>query len=142
MCLSVAQESAPQALAYAENFIGDSCVAMNLLEEAAATVSEMVHAKETAQNPPIRDMRAYLYRTFLRRIGEEQRNQARLQEALENDLRFGETMSVEARVGTKLVLKQVLSMCDRQTSMSPKNTLLPLSSGRSSNRDLLSFPPV
>ena len=113
--LSVAQEMAPQALAYAENFIGDPCVAMNLLEEAAATVSEAVRAKETARIPPIRDMRAYLYRAFLRRIGEEERSEARLQEALEDDLRLGETMSIEARVETKLVLKQILSMCDRKT---------------------------
>src|SRR5271167_696433 len=71
--LSVAQEMAPQALAYAENFIGDPCVAMNLLEEAAATVSEAARAKETSRIPPMRDMRAYLYRAFLRRIGEEER---------------------------------------------------------------------
>jgi len=95
--LSVAQAMAPQALAYAQNFIGDPCVAMNLLEEAAATVSEAIRAKETAQIPPIRDMRAYLYRAFLRRIGEEERNQVRLHEALEDDLRFGETTSVEAK---------------------------------------------
>jgi tetratricopeptide (TPR) repeat protein len=112
---TVAQEIAPQALAYAENFIGDPCVAMNLLEEAAATVSEVVRAKETARIPPIRDMRAYLYRAFLRRIGEEERSEVRLQKALEDDLRLGETMSIEARVETKLVLKQVLSMCDRKT---------------------------
>ena len=113
--LSVAQEMAPQALAYAEKFIADPCIAMNLLEEAAATVSEVARAKETAQNPPIRDMRAYLYRAFLRRIGEEERNQARLQEALEDDLRLSETTTVEARVEVKLVLKQILSMCDRKT---------------------------
>ncbi len=113
--LSVAQEMAPQALSYAENFIGDPCIAMNLLEEAAATVSEAVRAKETARIPPIRDMRAYLYRAFLRRIGEEERSETRLQEALEDDLRLGETMSVEARVEAKLVLKQILSMCDRKT---------------------------
>jgi len=113
--LSVAQEMAPQALFYAENFIGDPCVAMNLLEEAAATVSEAVRAKETARIPPIRNMRAYLYRAFLRRIGEEERNDARLQEALEADLRLDETMSVVARVETKLVLKQILGMCDRKT---------------------------
>jgi len=112
---TVAQEIAPQALAYAENFIDDPCVAMNLLEEAAATVSEVVRAKETARIPPIRDMRAYLYRAFLRRIGEEERSEVRLQKALEDDLRLGETMSIEARVEIKLVLKQVLSMCDRKT---------------------------
>lgn len=113
--LSVAQEMAPQALAYAENFIGDPCVAVNLLEETAATVSEAVRAKETAQIPPIRDMRAYLYRAFLRRIGEEERNQVPLQEALADDLRLDETMSIEARVEVKLVLKQILGMCDRRT---------------------------
>jgi len=51
-------------------------------------VSEAVRAKETAQIPPIRDMRAYLYRAFLRRIGEEEWSEARLQEALEDDLRW------------------------------------------------------
>jgi tetratricopeptide (TPR) repeat protein len=113
--LSVAQEMAPQALAYAENFIGDPCVAMNLLEEAAATVSKAVRVKESARILPIRDMRAYLYRAFLRRIGEEERSEARLQEALEDDLRLDETMSIEARVEVKLVLKQILGMCDRKT---------------------------
>lgn len=54
-------------------------------------------------------------RAFLRRIGEEERSEARLQEALEDDLRFGETISTEARVEVKLVLKQILSMCDRKT---------------------------
>jgi hypothetical protein len=54
--LSVAQEMAPQALAYAENFVGDPCVVMNLLEEAAAaTVSEVVCAKEPLKSAvPIR----------------------------------------------------------------------------------------
>ncbi len=113
--LSVVQEMAPQALAYAENFIGDPCVAVNLLEEAAATVSEVVRAKETARIPPIRDMRAYLYRAFLRRVGEEERSEARLQEALEEDLRLGDATTDGARVETKLVLKQVLSMRDRKT---------------------------
>jgi tetratricopeptide (TPR) repeat protein len=113
--LSVAQEMTPQALAYAENFIGDPCAAMNLLEEAAATVSKAVRVKESARILPIRDMRAYLYRAFLRRIGEEERSEARLQEALEDDLRLDETMSIEARVEVKLVLKQILGMCDRKT---------------------------
>ena len=34
---SVAQGIADQAVSYAEKFLGDSCVAVNLLEEAAAT---------------------------------------------------------------------------------------------------------
>ncbi len=113
--LSVANQIAPQALSYADNFVDDPCVAINLLEEAAATVSEVVRAKEAAQGPPIPDLRAYLYRAFLRRIAEEGRKEARRQEAFEDHFRLDETMSVEARVEAKLLLKQLLGLCDRKT---------------------------
>ncbi len=113
--LSVANQIAPQALSYADNFVDDPCVAINLLEEAAATVSEVVRAKEAAQVPPIRDLRAYLYRAFLRRIAEEGRKEARRQEAFEDHFRLDETMSVEARVEAKLLLKKILGLCDRKT---------------------------
>jgi hypothetical protein len=113
--LSVANEIAPQALSYAENFVGDPCVAINLLEEAAATVSEVVRAKETARVPPIRPLRAYLYRAFLHRIAEEGRNEAQRQEAFEDHFRLDETMNAGARVEAKLLLKKILGMCDRKT---------------------------
>jgi hypothetical protein len=54
--LSAANEIAPQALSCAENFVGHPCVAMNLMEEAAASVSEAIYAKGAAQVPPVRDM--------------------------------------------------------------------------------------
>jgi hypothetical protein len=60
----VAQGIANQAVCYAEKFLGDSCVAVNLLEEAAASVSEVIRAKEAAQIAPIRDVRRYLFRVF------------------------------------------------------------------------------
>jgi hypothetical protein len=44
--LSVAQAIAPKAVSYAQKSLADPCVAMNLLEEAAATVSEAVLAKQ------------------------------------------------------------------------------------------------
>ncbi|HYY72962.1 MAG TPA: hypothetical protein VE778_05160 [Candidatus Bathyarchaeia archaeon] len=113
--LSAANEIAPQALSYAANFVRDPCVAMNLLEEAAASVSEAVRAKEAAQVPPIRDMRAYLYRAFLRRIAEERRNEDRVQEAIDDHFGLDEAASVEAKVERKLALKQILSVCDRKT---------------------------
>jgi integrase len=55
--LSVAQDIAPQAVSYAQKSLADPCVAINLLEEAAATVSEVVLTKQLAELPPIRDMR-------------------------------------------------------------------------------------
>jgi DNA-directed RNA polymerase specialized sigma24 family protein len=71
----VAQGIANQAVSYAEKFLGDSCVAVNLLEEAAATVSEVIRAKEAAQIAPIRDVRRYLFRVFLRKVAEARRNE-------------------------------------------------------------------
>jgi hypothetical protein len=70
----VAQGIADQAVSYAEKFLHDSCVAVNLLEEAAASVSEVIRAKEAAQIAPIRDVRRYLFRVFLRKVAEVRRN--------------------------------------------------------------------
>jgi len=72
---SVAQGIANQAVSYAEKFLGDSCVAVNLLEEAAASVSEVIRAKEAAQIAPIRDVRRYLFRVFLRKVADSRRNE-------------------------------------------------------------------
>jgi DNA-directed RNA polymerase specialized sigma24 family protein len=71
----VAQGIADRAVSYAEKFLGDSCVAVNLLEEAAASVSEVIRAKEAAQIAPIRDVRRYLFRVFLRKVAEVRRNE-------------------------------------------------------------------
>ncbi|MGB4786293.1 MAG: hypothetical protein WAQ77_16390 [Candidatus Acidiferrum sp.] len=76
----VAQGIANQAVSYAEKFLGDSCVAVNLLEEAAATVSEAIRAKEAAQIAPIRDVRRYLFRVFLRKVAEARRNETPFEE--------------------------------------------------------------
>ncbi len=113
--LSVAQEIAPQAVAYAQKSLADPCVAMNLLEEAAATVSEAVLAKHLAELPPIRDMRAYLYRAFLRRLAAKRQAEIRMEEAFEERLRLNEGMSFDEKLEARLLLKQILCMCDRKT---------------------------
>lgn len=71
----VAQGIASQAVSYAEKFLGDACVSINLLEEAAANVSEVIRAKEAAQIAPIRDVDRYLFRVFLRKVAEARRNE-------------------------------------------------------------------
>ena len=76
----VAQGIANQAVSYAAKFLGDSCVAVNLLEEAAASVSEVIRAKEAAQIAPIRDVRRYLFRVFLRKAAEARRNETPYEE--------------------------------------------------------------
>jgi len=76
----VAQGIADQAVSYAEKFLGDACVAVNLLEESAATVSEVIRAKEAAQIAPIRDVRRYLFRVFLRKTAEARRTETTYEE--------------------------------------------------------------
>ncbi|HXN23704.1 MAG TPA: sigma factor-like helix-turn-helix DNA-binding protein [Candidatus Dormibacteraeota bacterium] len=78
---TVAQQLAGQAVSYAEKFLGDSCIAMNLLEEAAATVSEVIQTKEAAQIAPICDVGRYLFRVFLRKLAEARRNEIQYEEA-------------------------------------------------------------
>jgi DNA-directed RNA polymerase specialized sigma24 family protein len=113
--LSVAQDIAPQAVCYAQKFLADPCVAMNLLEEATATVSEAVLAKQATELPPIRDLRAYLYRAFLRRVSAQRQAEIRLEEAFEDHFRLNEGMSYEEKLEARLLLKQILCMCDRKT---------------------------
>ena len=76
----VAEGMAEQAVSYAEKFLGDSCVAVNLLEEAAATVSDAIRAREAARIAPIRDLRRCLFRVFLRQMAEARRNEITYEE--------------------------------------------------------------
>jgi hypothetical protein len=68
MCFPLLKVFAKRAISYAQKFLGDSCVAMNLLEEAATAVSEAIRAKEATRIAPIRDVPSYLSRVFLRKV--------------------------------------------------------------------------
>src|SRR6266705_2123788 len=112
---TAAQEIAPRAVSHAEKLLADPCVAMNLLEEAAATVSEAVRAKQDALLPPIRALRAYLYRAFLRKVAAKRQAEIRLDEAFETHFRLNKGMSFEEKLAARLLLKQILCTCDRKT---------------------------
>src|SRR6185437_16427837 len=72
--LSVAREIGPRAVAYADNLIGDPAVAVTCLEEAAASVSAAIAEKQRVGAPGVRDISAYLFRTFIHLIdGAKQR---------------------------------------------------------------------
>jgi hypothetical protein len=110
----VAQGIANQAVCYAEKFLGDSCVAVNLLEEAAASVSEVIRAKEAAQIDPIRDVRRYLFRVFLRKVAEARRNETRYEEVSQchshpRDDSHGDGLD------SQILLDQILSHFDSVT---------------------------
>jgi hypothetical protein len=110
----VAQGIANQAVCYAEKFLGDSCVAVNLLEEAAASVSEVIRAKEAAQIAPIRDVRRYLFRVFLRKVAEARRNETTYQEASQRHSDPGDDCYVDG-LNSQILLDQILGHFDSVT---------------------------
>jgi hypothetical protein len=88
---------------------------MNLLEEAAATVSQAVLAKQVSQLPRIRDLRAYLYRAFLRRVSAQRKTELQLDDTFECHLCLKEAKSFAEILQARIVLKQILRVCDRKT---------------------------
>jgi DNA-directed RNA polymerase specialized sigma24 family protein len=75
--LAAAQAIAGRAIQHAVGLIGCPALATSLLEEAAATVSRAVRRKAQLGRPPVLNLQAYLFRSFLRRV-----NGVRQKEAL------------------------------------------------------------
>src|SRR5580692_330254 len=112
--LSVAQEISQQALAYGEKILGDPAVIQNLFEEAAAAVSEAAETKRASDKPPIRDLRAYLFRTFARRIAREKRKEAALRNEINLKERNRQTSGATG-FARELLLDEVMAACDKVT---------------------------
>ena len=112
--LSVANRIAPKAITYAERLLGDPAVAMNLFEQAAASVSEAIKTKQ-ANGSDVRDLAAYLFRAYIRLVSEAKRKDAALQASLdtqaENQIWHRDLMRAEAA----LLLDEIMGTCDRLT---------------------------
>lgn len=113
--LSVAQEIAPQAISYGEKLLGDPAVSSDLFEEAAAAVSEAIKKRAKSGQSPIRDLRAYLFRTFMRRISAEREKQVG---AAINSEQFDEQRATTRQITSvemSLLLDEVMAACDKVT---------------------------
>src|SRR6185312_17467753 len=75
--LSAAEEISRRAIRHAERESIDPAVAANLLEEAAAAVSRALRARRDNE-APVRNLEAYLFRAFLRRLNKTKKRQLRL----------------------------------------------------------------
>jgi len=113
--LSIAQEIAPQAISYAEKLLGDPAVCLNLFEEAAAAVSATVKKRELSGRDAIRDIRRYLYRTFMHRLSQERRKQLSSKTSSESlDERQGTRRGISS-LEMSLLLDEVMAACDKLT---------------------------
>ena len=80
--LSAAEEVSRRAIHHAEKLLVDPAVAANLLEEAAATVSRALKAKNTHERP-VQDLESYLFRAFLRRLNRTKKRQSLSADAID-----------------------------------------------------------
>ena len=113
--LTIAQEIAPRAVPYGERLLGDPALSMTLFEEAAARVSNAVRQKAARGLPEIREMRRYLFRAYLRRIGDQGWHTPfrvhKMQPAGIERPHDYESRKLERRI----LLRELLDSCDRLT---------------------------
>jgi DNA-directed RNA polymerase specialized sigma24 family protein len=109
--LSVAEEISRRAIRHAERVSVDPAVAANLLEEAAATVSRALRAR-CGNEAPVRDLEAYLFRAFLRRLNRTKKRQMRLEEAVGFLGSTPKTWDPRRAVEMKILLDEFLMKCD------------------------------
>jgi len=110
--LSIAHEIGPRALSYAGILIGDPAEAINYLEEAAASVSAAIEQKKCSGTPEVRNVAAYLFRTFVRIVDEARRKKPVL-EASSRDNGDVRLCLPAHRVETTVLLNEVMATCDR-----------------------------
>ena len=113
--LSVAQEIASQAVSHGERLLGDPALALTLFEEAAATVSKTAGEKLASGKPSIRDMRSYLFRVYLRRIGIEKKASVSVDQATAEQWERHAQQTDQRNIERHILLKEVLESCDTLT---------------------------
>jgi DNA-directed RNA polymerase specialized sigma24 family protein len=113
--LSVSMEIGPRALAYAQNLIGDPALAMNYFEEAAASVSAAIEEKKASGAPAVRNVAAYLFRTFIRMVDDAKYKEKSLEKSLKDSVGARITFTEDARVETAVLLNEVMDTCNRES---------------------------
>lgn len=111
--LSVAREIGPRVVAYAANLIGDPAVAINCLEEAAASVSAAIKEKQRTGAPAVRDIGAYLFRTFIHMIDKLKHREISLEQAIQEYGKTQFTQAEQGRAETAVLINEIMAACDQ-----------------------------
>jgi DNA-directed RNA polymerase specialized sigma24 family protein len=109
--LSAAEEISRRAIRHAERLSVDPAVAVTLLEEAAAAVSRALRFR-SGNEAPVRDLEAYLFRAFLRRLNRTKKRQLRLDEAISFSGSSPKTWDPRKAVEMKILLDEFLMKCE------------------------------
>jgi DNA-directed RNA polymerase specialized sigma24 family protein len=111
--LSVAQEIGLRSVSYAEKLLGDPALALNFFEQAAATVSEAINQKRSSGSPSVRNLAAYLFRTFIRLVGRAKRKNEIFEESLSKRARSEISWNEAAKLETAVLVDEVMASCGK-----------------------------
>jgi DNA-directed RNA polymerase specialized sigma24 family protein len=110
--LDAAEEIGQRAVHYAEKLVGDPALATNLLEESAAAVSRVLRSQQAHNNIRVHDLRAYLFRAFIRRVNKVRRRQLVIGERNPTPPKGS---SVSSDLETQILVGEFLTRCDPVT---------------------------
>ncbi len=110
--LTAAEEIGERAIEHAEKILVDPALATDLLEESAAAVSRALRTKQRRNGIPIRDLHAYLFRAFIRRVNKATRRDLPLADSPPRHLSGS---SVSTDLESKILLDEFLMRCDPVT---------------------------
>ena len=112
--LAVAHDIGPRAVAYAERLLADTALVMNLFEESAGAVSEALKRRPKGSSP-VRDLSAYLYRTFLRKVSLVRDKRTRLEKSLHNKAETQSRIRQPLQAEISLLFNEVMASYDEVT---------------------------
>ncbi len=112
--LSVAQEIASRILRHAERMLVDPAVATSLLEEAAVAVCRVLRRNAGGQST-IRDLHAYLFRAFMRRLNRVKRREMRLVASSSGNLGESKQFDPSRELEMRILVNELLTRCDGVT---------------------------
>jgi DNA-directed RNA polymerase specialized sigma24 family protein len=116
LVLDAAEQIARRAIYHAEKLFIDPAVATTLLEQAAATVTRAIESRGRCADNAVRDLRAYLFRAFIRRINKAKRRQSFLEESARAiALESNKPIHPQPSLDLKILVDELLTRSDSMT---------------------------
>ncbi len=114
LVLAVAHEVGSRAASYAERLLGDRALALDLLEESAAAVTQALKRKASGDSP-VWDLAGYLFRTYFRKVNLFRGRQIRLDCSLSDQARTEACAAETTWAETSVLFDEVMATYDKVT---------------------------
>ena len=116
LVLAATEEVAPGALQYGERLLRDPALAATLLEESAATVSRAIRLNGDRGGIGVRNLQAYIFRTFVRRVNKARRRDVLLSNhGASNPSVHLDVIDLTEDIEFKVLVNEFLARCDPVT---------------------------